>query len=751
MSYTEDANARNLTELNNSEQTGNLDRSQQISALSQVVIRDLCAMMQGMFDGIDDSFFELANHAHSNNEQNRFFEAMRDIRIKRKGIEKQFKHDLDNSFLADSVTHPKQSSAPLTQNNLEPLSLVQNDTLEEEVAISSMASKAAANLQGPLLQFNTRIANLYQAKDPAAINAPIDPKALSQSFANACDILEIEIKEKLIVLKQFDRYVLSNLGLVLTEANKLLISFGIIPQFKNQARVSQSLSKTRSTPNTQGHASPEISTTERQVESGQQNVLAQLHNLLANVRSNNPQALPYASNRASIPENSETKFVSTQDLINLLSAIQEHEDIKPLDGANPESAKVVNIQNALKQRLSHGGDQVVYPTFKQTDEDNINLVAMLFEFILDDYNLSPTVQVLISRLQIPILKVVINDNSFFSSPKHPARKLLNLLAKSGVSCSESNSSKDHLLAKIEQTVQTIIDQFDGDITLFHKLYKDFTDFISKEEKKSKIVEQRTKESEIGQIKSRLAQQAVEQTLDRILSNSTVMIPDVISETLQGGWSRVMFLSKLKDEHEHQWIQTCKIAEELVWCLQPFSNQKDKQRWVAIAPKLLKNLKSGLEEVSYNAAGLEQSLLDVRTTLTNAFKYNSLLLESPDHESITLTTPASDISDKSAIERQQQTQTSRYEEYADELTKLSPGTWVELNINGKKFRWKLSIVVDESQSYIFVNRMGLQAKELSRLELLKLFSDNAVVVLTQAPIIDRALNSLTKSLQQKASA
>jgi len=59
------------------------------------------------------------------------------------------------------------------------------------------------------------------------------------------------------------------------------------------------------------------------------------------------------------------------------------------------------------------------PALQSMDEDLINLVALLFEFVLDDHNLSPPIQVLISRLQIPILKVVVKDHSFFSKPLTP--------------------------------------------------------------------------------------------------------------------------------------------------------------------------------------------------------------------------------------------------------------------------------------------------------------------------------------------
>jgi hypothetical protein len=56
---------------------------------------------------------------------------------------------------------------------------------------------------------------------------------------------------------------------------------------------------------------------------------------------------------------------------------------------------------------------------------------MLFEFILEDRNLPPQMQVLLARLQIPYLKAAILDRKMFAHRQHPARRLLDGLADAG--------------------------------------------------------------------------------------------------------------------------------------------------------------------------------------------------------------------------------------------------------------------------------------------------------------------------------
>src|SRR5690606_4708505 len=60
-----------------------------------IQVRDKAAQqlkqaLQGLFDNADDTLFEMADRASSNAEQNSFVEGMRDLRRKRKSIERGF-------------------------------------------------------------------------------------------------------------------------------------------------------------------------------------------------------------------------------------------------------------------------------------------------------------------------------------------------------------------------------------------------------------------------------------------------------------------------------------------------------------------------------------------------------------------------------------------------------------------------------------------------------------------------------------
>jgi hypothetical protein len=385
------------------------------------------------------------------------------------------------------------------------------------------------------------------------------------------------------------------------------------------------------------------------------------------------------------------------------------------------------------------------------DEDLINLVSMLFEFILDDYNLSAPVQVLISRLQIPILKVVIRDRSFFSNASHPARRLLNSLAKAGIGWSDADEkTRDRLYEQIHATVARILNEFDNDISLFETLCEEFEQFLARENRKSSLVEQRTRESERGRIKSQLAQETVDRILQEKLARHK--LPESVRNILVNGWSRVMFLSYLRNDVEQRWNQNVRVVDDLVWCLHPHFDDEERDQWVKVVPSLLKTLRAGLEEVSYNSSRLDEMMSDLKHELTLAFRANAQAeaREEPEPTTTGEPEPATTGTYKTAVERQQELEDAAIAEYVSQIDTIEIGHWVEFNlVNGTRFRCKLSAVIEEADCFVFVNRMGLKVIEKTRIELAHEMRRGRLTVLEQGALIDRAMDAVVGSLRRKA--
>jgi len=707
----------------------------EVARIRDTVVAGLGDLLQGAFDAVDDSLFELANNSRSNNEQNRYFEAMREIRIKRKGVERHFQNAVARFFATPPVTGQVRTEEASRPTNADSLSLVGDDDLEEQVALNAMVSKAKAHFQGPLLQLQARFTEVYpDASETAPVN-PMAPEHLCSAFVEAIQTLEIQIRERLIVLKQFDRYVVSNLGMLLDEANRILIQAGIIPNFRYHGKTGQQKAATTKAGEPSGAAPEQQSSYQPSAEDSV--LFEQIRQMLAQQRANS--GMPTRRADPSV------RVIGGQELMNLLGALPAQQmwpESGDLSSGEPVSVDLRQVIQGLITRNAAQGEKTA--ALSEVDEDLINLVSMLFEFILDDYNLSSPVQVLISRLQIPILKVVIKDKSFFSKATHPARKLLNSLARAGIGWSSSDEkSRDKLYDQIHTVVQRILNEFDGDISLFETLNQEFEQFLERENRKASLVEQRTRESERGRIKSQKAQEAV----DRLLKEKVARydLPESVHDILVHGWSRVMFLAYLRDDAEHRWQETAKVVDDLIWCLHPHEEDEERDQWVRVVPGLLKALRAGLEEVSYNANRLDQMMGQLKHELADAFRTNSSIKARKEPEPVQEDT----VSLHSKAEYQQDLDDAAIAEFVTQLDKLEIGHWVEFSlVNGTSFRCKLSAIIDEADCFVFVNRMGLKVIEKTRVELAHEMRRGRLTLLEQGALIDRALNAMVGSLRSK---
>lgn len=466
-----------------------------------VQVRDKAALqlkqaLQALFDNADDTLFEMADRATSNLEQNAFFEAMRDLRLKRKSIERVYLQKVFEEFSALNQVQSGKSVPTLDTVSFDSLSLVQNEELEESVAVDAMVARVMSRDATALAHLSTRLNTLVGRKVDEKSN-PLAPRPLTAAFLDACQGLGVEIKVKLIILKLFEKYVLAHCDQLYAEANQILVAAGVLPELKSALP--------RRQPAVRPEAVRDAGTLQAQaalLDGGQQEVFGALQELLAQVRDN-PSFY-----RRETPENAAP--ISSNDLMRLLSHLQQH-----LPGPGAAEFDVRDGVDQLLQRVSHksGRSRVV----GQVDDDVINLVSMLFEFILDDRTLPDSLKALIGRMQIPMLKVALLDKTFFSRGSHPARRLLNEIASASLGWAEHNDARrDSLYQKIEQVVMRLLNDFVDDPAIFAELLEDFIAFTGDERRRSELLEQRTRDAEEGRAKAELARQDVEQVLNQRL-------------------------------------------------------------------------------------------------------------------------------------------------------------------------------------------------------------------------------------------
>jgi hypothetical protein len=704
----------------------------------------MMAHLDNLFGSCDDLFFDLSSRAASNSEQNLYFESMREVRLKKNGVIAAFKTEIESGF--HDVTNPNQSANQaasaaqqdsISQNSL---SLVQNDALEQDVAISSMVKKARVNCQESLYHLNLRCDYLIPNATITPQNNPLDPQQLCNYFAEACQMLELNIKARIILLKQFDRLVVTKFTTIYSAANNLLIEAGVLP---NTQQLNQSQTKS---PESQNQTSADQSAHQHF-----EHDLTELSSLLDNIRHQPPEVLANLIPNYRAYANNPGPALANNELLHLLTRIQQSMS-PPVD---QEAALKENIRRIVSDILSNQGREPERAV-AQPEDDTINLVAMFFDFVLDDKNLPVPVQALISRLQIPVLKIALRDKAFFSNSNHPARQLINAIAEASIGWDDATQpEKDQLFSLVSKITHEISDQYADNDLIFTEKLAELRNNITQTEHKSSLITKRTGQAAEGKAKTKLAKLMSQNVMYEKLQTNA--LPEAISEFLTNHWLNLLVMTHLKYSDESpQWIETTQLIDDLIWASQHHKDGKSLERFEKIKPDLLSRISDGMNKIANTREAADEIVKTIELNLDKiqADQADSLLFRpmSAEQAKDLGHTPGGGSKawqEMTGVERQQARYKQLTYEFIRKVEQLPLNTWLSYTDHktGKVTRCKLATKIEQSDSYIFVNRFGFKALEKARKDFAYDMQTGNAVVLEQGQLFDRAMSNIFSNLNK----
>lgn len=569
-------------------------------ALRDKARQHLQTLLRELFDRADDALFELADKAGNNHEQNLYFDSMREVRIRRRTMEAAFFRRIDIGFaqLLDHNVYKDESSVEAREISIDELSLVKNDELEEMVATETMVNKANEQFAEAIQHLTLRIDHLVPVKVYQK-NNPLGVDVVCIAFTDAAKTVRIDVKAKLVLFKLFDNLVMSKLGGLFQALNQLLIEANIMPSLKAGAPKKSNSTSTPASSNYYGAgASAQHPENNRRItdapQAGAGGYDEQTNQVLHTLRD----LLGSRSSGHAAPAVNSGDEMASQDLVRMLSQAQQQYPSN-VGQASQGGAPQLNLREMLNDLLR--SQQQKPQAINQVDDDVINLVSMMFDFILDDRNLASPMKALLGRLQIPMVKVAIADKSFFSKGGHPARRLLNEMAMAALGwqeSSEENQRRDSLFNKMDEVVQKILSDFESDMSIFSSLLTDFRSYLDKDRRRAQILEQRTLDAEDGKAKSERARADVEASLKQVIGSYQLPAPAL--KLLRDAWANVMFITSLKHgTGGDEWQASVKTAEQLVWSLTAPMARDNRQQLLKLVPQLLQQLRQGLESIAYN--------------------------------------------------------------------------------------------------------------------------------------------------------
>nr|WP_314483151.1 DUF1631 domain-containing protein [uncultured Pseudomonas sp.] len=679
-------------------------------------VRDQAALqlrqgLQTLFDNADDTLFEMADKAPDRFAQHLYFEAMRDLRLKRKSIERLFLDTFHEAFAR--LVEPGLAPTPAVQ-----ASPANPGQAERAAAVEAMVARVKACDGAALQQLGLRLQALLERPVPEHCN-PLGPLALCRCFLEAGRSLGVGPRVKLVLLKLFERYVLRDAEALYGEANRLLIAAGVLGQLP--ATPCRRAADNCLLAEPDGHAEREPAAA---ADTAGEGLFASLQPFLLSARGLLAPRLDTASG---------AQQVSRADLLRLLSHLQHY---VPEPGAADDFVLGQQLEQLLLTisvrsgtRRFIGGD----------DEDMINLIDRVFRFIAHDDNLPTCLHAVLARLQIPLLKVALLDKGLLSRASHPARRLLNEIAAAGLGCDQGEGGQnDALQLRAERVVQRLLIDFAEDTRLFSELLDDFLGQTQHERRRTELFEQRTRDAEEGRANASLARRQVQQVLSQRLRGR--VWPQAVVHMLINHWSQVMMLAWLRHgEASLGWRGVLQTLDALLASVTP---PHQAQVLLHQVPPLLKSLRDGLASVGTDSLVTREFFQQLEQLHLRACAGGG----EPGEDDILVTqeillTLAEDA-DGAAL------QPARSEgDVSPRVQRLRMGTWVEVIDACGAQRCKLVARLDSCDKLVFANRSGMKVREWSGATLTEALDNGTVRVLDDGPLFERALEAVIEELQE----
>lgn len=694
--------------------------------------RGLVQLVFRMLDLADDALFDMSSRADSDEAQQLYFGTMRNLRLRRQDMEVALTDAMNRNFDRFMRGVPLSEAGGSTgEFDEDSLSLVDDDAVEEMVAVKNMAARAENRFYQALYEITVRLGALTKREELGELEHPLSPLELGKAFTSALDPLDLVLQAKLTVLKLFEKHVMGQLGLVYGTINQYLIGEGVLPKVKRAVRKGAG---------GQGGAAGEGLLPEELMEAG----------------TNAAKFLAFMPPSA-----------------NLVGALSDMQGFMSEQGypveMTPEQIGI-HILDLYRRSLDGSAD----PSAVAADEKTINMVSTIFEYILEDRQVADPIKALLARLQIPMLKLALVDRGFFGMKKHPARKLLNAMAAASAGWADGTDRElEELTAKVAEVVDAVLAQFETDPSVFEVLLEDFNKFVAAREERASIFEERARKTIEGKERVEFARRRTEAWIEMWAGRENV--PPFIAEFLRDTWKTTLLMTMHRyGEDSPEWAARIKTVNNLLWSIIPKKTAKGGRLLVEMLPGIIKELREGMEEASAHPAtmevffsklaklhamtvngGVERDLSDVPAGKPQdegaSFLGPEGGLSGINVEEVTFELPDDELDEwpeeEIVLEAPDVGMDEEFDEAGDGFDDLAHdlacGTWVEfVSERGERQRGKLSWRSPLTACCLFVDRNGVKLFELPLGELASRLRARTAVVLAQDELMERAMEKLS---------
>lgn len=710
------------------------------------------------------------------------------------------------------------------------LSLLDNDELEEDIAISKMSAALERACEEELFKLTGRVGELMGLPQLDNMGNPLRPRLVCEALHTSLSDIGTGTRAKVIVLGLFEQYFRDDLREVYRSLEQRLARrqgdadgsaagkrkarktfapsrtpsgselFGTLARLVEEARLVGKDDATTAPSGGGGQVPPGH-------PGGQQAGVAMPGGIAYGAALFNPagagmgvpgqpsgqpghpgsaqgfQGMPLPGGVGGLtgfPEGAVPVAANSAILLTSLTALQRG-DLSALGGMGQTTPSAFeagsnNILHALRQAP-------LARDFGTNDAVTFDIVAMLFDFIFEDDDIPELMKARIGRLQIPVVKVALIDKSFFSSRQHPARLLVDSLADAAQSWVPDGLNNDRLLSEVDNTVQRILDRFESDVGVFEEALAQFTTFMELERARERELAQASAHVVLARERKEIAMAVAIDEIHRRLEGKVA--PQAVTRFMLEHWSEVLARIHVRHgETAQEWLAGLATMDELIWSVAPKLSSPERNQLVARLPQLLRRLQSGMDLVEVDSSERNAFFTALVACHASAVKMG---LRTGSRESEDVVADLSQLPNRRSTDQHTRpvgegiatdgqmaplllTEVEEdgvhleeirldgeregkgaeaptvSDDFSQMVADLQRGACVEfVALEGRRTRCKLAWVSPLKGIYLFTRQPGRQALSVSPDALAAALRAGEATILSDAPLFDRAVDSLLGAL------
>ncbi len=653
-------------------------------------------------------------------------------------------------------------------DDIDALQLVDTEELELNIATTRAIQRAEAEHKEALLHLELRLEELALLWEGRLNPLCVHPQALYRPFQHALQGLELQVQAKVLLCGLWDERLAPRLEGLYRHLNQVLAEAGILSQdraLKRAIRAREDSATARALPS---HQPPldAVSTGEffAPVDTSQWAELPEPQPAPPTARGQSNPYVPDAESLGALSDYLHSGAPAGGAAAGIPGVLPPPKRVNrtvvaALTRVQRQAAQAEELMDAvaIKDELSHslaeaqaGAAEDLDREVSEEEEKIIDFVNQIFQAILDDEALSDALKALMSRLQIPIIKLALLDFAFFQHPQHPARELLNTMTTLGVGIEDK---QEPLFKKLQSIVGRICDDFDTDISPFEEALRQLRriDLTESEQAREKEIE--TQREALAKAQRSAAKRAVVSTLNRHMKERD--LPDEAMQFILKCWAPYMGMIYLREGTDSEsWSQSVYALRRIIEAAQPQRTRVEIEGIIGSAEQFFRQIKDQLTRSSLFHEGQEGIIAGAKDWFKGLVHKVSNRRAEPGQEAEAegapqepvppleeLLPPEEEVPDEQAQVLEQLLQSIPEE--------VKPGAWFEIyrGESRARRRLKLSAILEDTGQLLFAERTGQGALEVDLEGFLCDLREGRTKLIDDNHRFDRALSMVIGNIRE----